>query len=58
MAPSFDNLTEDNGTYDPEEDIDFSGGHLIGFKGIELLSSTQTLKSNTMYDSSKAWTRL
>lgn len=24
MAPSFDNLTEDNGTYDSEEDIDFS----------------------------------
>jgi hypothetical protein len=26
MAPSFDNLTEDNGTYDSEEEIDFSGG--------------------------------
>ena len=25
MAPSFDNLTEDNGTYDSEEEIDFSG---------------------------------
>lgn len=24
MAPSFDNLTEDNGTYDSEEEIDFS----------------------------------
>lgn len=28
MAPSFDNLTEDNGTYDSEEDIDFSGPQL------------------------------
>lgn len=25
MAPSFDNLTEDNGTYDSEEELDFSG---------------------------------
>ena len=25
MAPSFSNLTEDNGNYDSEEEIDFSG---------------------------------
>jgi hypothetical protein len=29
MAPSFDNLTEDNGTYDSEEEIDFSGASTI-----------------------------
>lgn len=29
MAPSFDNLTEDNGTYDSEEDIDFSGSPTV-----------------------------
>lgn len=31
MAPSFDNLTEDSGTYDSEEDIDYSGPQLWPF---------------------------
>ena len=25
MAPSFNDLTEDNGTYDSDEELDFSG---------------------------------
>ena len=25
MAPSFDNLPEDNGSYDSDEELDFSG---------------------------------
>ena len=37
MAPSFDNLTEDNGTYDSDEEIDFSGAPLLTmFKGLRL----------------------
>ena len=29
MAPSYDNLTEDNGTYDSDEEIDFSGARFF-----------------------------
>ena len=40
MAPSFDNLTEDNGTYDSDEEIDFSGAHLFAmFKSLRLTST-------------------
>ena len=40
MAPSFDNLTEDNGTYDSDEEIDFSGALLLAmFKRLRLTST-------------------
>ena len=40
MAPSFDNLTEDNGTYDSDEEIDFSGAPLFAmFKRLRLTST-------------------
>lgn len=33
MAPSFDNLTQDDGTYDSEEEIDFTGAQLNALQG-------------------------
>ena len=37
MAPSFNDLTEDNGTYDSDEEIDFSGAPLLAmFKDLPL----------------------
>ena len=42
MAPSFDNLTEDNGTYDLEEEVDFSGALATGLCEHAQLTSTQT----------------
>ena len=54
MAPSFDNLTEDNGTYDSEEEIDFSGASTTALYKHARLTITQTSKSSMMYDSSKA----
>ena len=38
MAPSFNDLTEDNGTYDSDEEIDFSGAALFAaFKRLRLM---------------------
>ena len=40
MAPSFNDLTEDNGTYDSDEEIDFSGAPLSAlFKRLWLTST-------------------
>ena len=39
MAPSFDNLTEDNGTLDSEEEIDFSGlSYIASASGARMLT--------------------
>ncbi len=44
MAPSFDNLTEDNGTYDSEEELDFSGPPIVTLANTEKLTSCTDLK--------------
>ena len=58
MAPSFDNLTEDNGTYDSEEELDFSGTDISApfFQRTNLANQPprQISKNNMTSDSNKA----
>ena len=63
MAPSFDNLTEDNGTYDSEEELDFSGTknstiplHFL-WTNLANQSPRQISKNNMMSDSNKVLMR-